>query len=219
MPSMDFSVSSYAPSSTIFAPPVCTDVAGDLQVPAGWAIDLGLGDPAHPGISELTNTSNPQADASLTGYTYLASTDRTVHVGGRICGAAFWGPPARFERTYRVFLRPAPLPPPTQFQDFVVSAYAPGGFFLFSPVPYRDFATQYATPAGWVVDRNQGDAAHPGISEIGNRSNAQANASLQNYSYYAASDTAVAVSGRISGAFWGSGAIFERTYRVFLRPA
>jgi hypothetical protein len=66
-----------------------------------------------------------------------------------------------------------------------------------------------------VIDTNQGDPGHPGVSEIANSWNQQANASLQNYSY-SASSNAVDVGGRICGARFGSGAVFERTYRAFL---
>jgi hypothetical protein len=218
MPSTDFVVSGYAPSSGLLGPPRCIDIMGDMWMPVGWVVDPSLGDPGHPGISELANNSNSQADISLQGYMYSATSDRSVHVGGRICGGSWWGPPAIFERTYRVPLKAAPAPPATQFQDFVVSAYAPG-YFGFAP-RCADIDGNLTALSGWVVDRNQGDPGHPGVSELANKSNPQANASLQAYMYEAISDTAVHVGGRICGAAWGGpGAVFERTYRVFLVPA
>ena len=75
----------------------------------------------------------------------------------------------------------------------------------------------YTAPLGWHIDHSQGDSGHPGLSEIENNSNRQANDSLRNYNYGAQSDNQATVSGTIRGAgFKGPGAIFERKYRVYL---
>ena len=218
MPATDFSVSAYAPASSFPGLPICTEIIGDLVLPAGWVIDSTLGDPGHPGISEVAESSNRQALTSLTSYTYATASDRTAYVRGRICGSAWWGPGAVFERTYRVFTVAAPVPPSTGFQDYAVSAYAPGG--LPWPPSCRMIAADLTTPAGWIVDRSRGDPGHLGVAELTNTSNPQANQSLQGYVYAPISDTVVRVDGRICGSqWWGPGAAFERTYRVFLVPA
>ncbi|GAA1662299.1 hypothetical protein GCM10009744_65120 [Kribbella alba] len=218
MSSTDFVVSAYAPASSFPGQPRCTEIIGDLVLPIGWVIDSTLGDPGHPGISEAADSSNNQALTSLTSYTYAATSDRTAHVSGRICGSAWWGPGAAFERTYRVFTVAAPVPTPTAFQDYAVSVYAPAGL-PWSP-SCRMIAANLTTPAGWIVDRSQGDPGHFGVSELTNISNSQANSSLQSYVYAPTSDTVVRIDGRICGSqWWGPGAVFERTYRVFLVPA
>lgn len=218
MPFTDFVVSAYAPASSFPAPRNCTEIVGDLVLAAGWAIDPTLGDLGHPGISEVADSSNPQAISSLTLYTYAANSVRTAQVRGRICGSQWWGPPAVFERTYRVFTVAVPVPTPTSFQDYAVSAYAPAGL-PWSP-SCRMIAADLTVPAGWVVDRSQGDPGHSGVAELTNTSNSQANSSLQGYVYGAISDTVVRVDGRVCGSqWWGPGAAFERTYRVFLIPA
>jgi hypothetical protein len=219
MSSTDFVVSAYAPTSFFLGPPRVADFAVDQVVPTGMVIDPTLGDPGHPGVSELANNSNPQANASLQFYGYSTTSDHSVRVNGRVSGGNWLGTPAIFERTYRVFTTPAPVPPPTSFQDYSISAYAPGGVFWYPPSCVT-IGTDLVTPAGWVVDRGQGDPGHPGVGELSNTSNAQANASLQGYTYAPTSDTTVRVDGRICGSsWWGPGAVFARTFRVFLVPA
>ncbi|MFE9690624.1 hypothetical protein [Micromonospora sp. NPDC005806] len=70
-----------------------------------WTIDRTKGDPSHGGISEIANNSNNQANTSLTGYDYRATSDTSVQVFGTIYGAPWWGPGAIFNRTYQVHTR------------------------------------------------------------------------------------------------------------------
>jgi hypothetical protein len=82
-----------------------------------------------------------------------------------------------------------------------------------------DPSSTHQVSVGWVVDKRpgHGDPGHEGVSEIANNSDDEANSSLRSYNYQA-TDSSVQVSGRISGSNnWGSGARFERTYRVFTR--
>jgi hypothetical protein len=99
------------------------------SVPAGWVIDRSRGDSGHPGISELANNSNAQANESLSGYNYQAVSDATVQIMGKICGDSWSNNTeedvARFNRTYRVFMR-SERPKPQQSQgtvtvDFLVT--------------------------------------------------------------------------------------------------
>ena len=70
---------------------------------------------------------------------------------------------------------------------------------------------------GWRIDRTQGDAGHAGISLIRIGDNKQGRASLRADNYWATSDTQVRVKGEITGdSSWGPGAIYDRTYRIFL---
>jgi hypothetical protein len=117
--------------------------------------------------------------------------------------------------------------PPVRYEErseqFQVSAYAKGGGGITGQgadtKAIESFpSATYNASAGWVIDKTKGDAGHPGVAEIGNQSNTQSDNSLRGYNYQAASDATVVVSGTISGAnWWGPGAIFERTYNVFLR--
>ncbi|MDP9373955.1 MAG: hypothetical protein M3Q65_16160 [Chloroflexota bacterium] len=116
--------------------------------------------------------------------------------------------------------------PPVEYdesqEEFTVSAYAKGGTGVDGAwnAECTDIQHSYAIGSGWVIDRRpgKGDPGHPGVMEIGNNSNNQANTSLRNYNYQPTSDSNVSVTGRICGAnYWGPGAIFERTYRVLTR--
>jgi hypothetical protein len=113
--------------------------------------------------------------------------------------------------------------PPDEYEegqeDFTVRAFADNGWFSGSCTDIEsDPSSEYSIEAGWVIDRTKGDSGHPGVQEIANNSNGQANDSLERYDYRAISDAAVRVSGRICGeAFQGDKARFDRTYRVFKR--
>jgi hypothetical protein len=117
--------------------------------------------------------------------------------------------------------------PPVRYQEmseqFQVSAYAKGGGGVTGQgaetKAIESFpSATYNASSGWMIDKTKGDAGHPGVHEAGDQSNQQANNSLRGYNYQAASDASVVVSGTINGAnWWGPGAIFERTYEVFLR--
>jgi hypothetical protein len=75
--------------------------------------DGQTGDPGHPGVREVANASNAQANNSLADYNYRALSDTSVGVFGKICGRANLLHPddADFNRTYRVLTRsPAPKP-------------------------------------------------------------------------------------------------------------
>ncbi|CCH79180.1 hypothetical protein BN12_4040012 [Nostocoides japonicum T1-X7] len=122
--------------------------------------------------------------------------------------------------------------PPVEYvessEDFLVRQYAKGGTGLGGAwnAEKKDIeaspSATYTISQGYVVDKRpgKGDPGHPGVSELTNQSNQQADSSLRNYNYQANSDTSVLVSGTIEGAnWWKDGAIFERTYRVHTRSA
>jgi hypothetical protein len=117
--------------------------------------------------------------------------------------------------------------PPDEYEEtseeFEVTAYARGGHGWSGRGDTvditSDLSSTYNVAAGTVVDKRpgKGDPGHPGVSEIANNSDSEANDSLRSYNYQA-TDSTVQVSGRISGNdWWGSGANFRRTYRVFTR--
>lgn len=92
----------------------CTQIASGQS--ATYTIDTSTGmvidrrpergpDPAHPGMKEIANDSNSQANDSLESYDYKPISDTTVQVSGRICGQSLQRDKARFNRTYRVFTR------------------------------------------------------------------------------------------------------------------
>lgn len=112
----DFTVTGFADNSTIFQN--CENFMDEFTVQAGWVIDRRLerkrnpGDPVgsgwdenHPGVAEIANNSNGQANDTLDDYDYRAISDIAVRVKGRICGARAQGDKARFKRVYRVFTR------------------------------------------------------------------------------------------------------------------
>ena len=120
--------------------------------------------------------------------------------------------------------------PPVEYDEtsaqFITTAYAKGGTGLGGAWNAEkkeieaSSSSTYTVPQGWVIDRRpgKGDPGHPGVAELANASNSQANSSLRNYNYQATSDTSVQVSGTIEGANgWGAGAVFHRTYQVLLR--
>lgn len=116
-------------------------------------------------------------------------------------------------------LVPVPKVPRTSTVSFLVSQHARNGG-LFSGGQCLSVDTTYNVAAGWVVDTTKGDPYHPGISETSVRDNQQSKNSLRAYNYQAISMTAVTVSGTICGAGnEGPGAIFERTYTVYLVEA
>jgi hypothetical protein len=104
-------------------------------------------------------------------------------------------------------------------ETFWVKAHEPGGNISAQYLKLESVGdSKYTIPTGWVIDRSKGDAGHPGISEIENNSNEQANNSLREYNYQASGDAAVQISGTINSAgSWGSGAEFSREYTVHLR--
>jgi hypothetical protein len=105
-------------------------------------------------------------------------------------------------------------------ETFRVTAYARGGGG-FDAAGTTDIATQpsatYQAPTGWLIDRTKGDPGHGGLSEVADASNQRGRDSLQAYNYRAKTDTDALVEGQISGKFNESGAIFDRTYEVYLR--
>ncbi|HEV7942522.1 MAG TPA: hypothetical protein VGP17_06950 [Solirubrobacteraceae bacterium] len=104
-------------------------------------------------------------------------------------------------------------------ETFLVEAHEPGGNISAQYLNLESVGdTKHTVPTGWVIDRSKGDPGHPGISEVANNSNEQANESLRGYNYQASGDAAVQISGTINSAGgWGSGAEFSREYTVFLR--
>jgi hypothetical protein len=82
--------------------------------------------------------------------------------------------------------------------------------------------------AGWVVDTRsnradgqRGDPGHPGVIQIANDSDDQANNTVDDdHNYQKINDTTVMVSGEICGAEWdwdAEDADFDRTYRILIR--
>ena len=113
-------------------------------------------------------------------------------------------------------------PPPvydTKTATFIVKVHADNGAFSGDTKKIEsDPSSIYHLPAGWVVDRDQGDPGHEGVSEIANDSNHQANTSLEAYNYRALDDATIQVSGSVTGdSGWGPGAQFSRTYKVYMR--
>jgi hypothetical protein len=120
------------------------------------------------------------------------------------------------------------IPPQPKYdesqEDFIVTATASPSW-KWSPECKNIESVPSGThniAAGWVIDRTKGDAGHPGVSEIANDSNSQANDSLSSYDYQAISDATVQVSGRICGDSWSNKtsedyAQFNRTYRAHIR--
>ena len=104
-----------------------------------------------------------------------------------------------------------PAVPKRDSRLWTVGAYAASGVYN---VPFRQ---TYPVEAPWRIDFSMGDSGHPGISQVAIRGNKQANKSLRAYNYQAVNYKLAQVSGTVSGAdWWGPGAIFERTYRVYL---
>ena len=103
-------------------------------------------------------------------------------------------------------------------ETFKVTAFADNGFFGGS---CNTFNETHTVESGWVVDTRPSrgsDAGHPGLQEIANDSNGQANSSLENYNYRRISDADVSVSGKICGqSLERDKARFDRTYKVFTR--
>jgi hypothetical protein len=111
-------------------------------VPAGWVIDRSRGDPGHPGIAELANNSNGQANDSLSGYNYQAVSDASLQITGKICGDEWSNntseDKAEFNRTYRVFMR-SEQPKPQQSQGTVTVDFL---------VTHRDLCARYEMQNG-----------------------------------------------------------------------
>lgn len=116
----DFIVTAFADNSTVFQN--CEDIENDesatYTISSGWVIDRrekrkrrpgepkGSGwEDSHPGVAEIDDNSNSQANESLDRYGYGATSEISVGVWGRICGSRGQGAKARFNRTYRVFTR------------------------------------------------------------------------------------------------------------------
>jgi hypothetical protein len=102
----EFTVTAFADNG--FFSGDCTDIKATHDVESGWVVDIRPErgpDPGHPGMKEIANNSNGQANSSLENYNYRRIADATVEVSGRICGQSLERDKARFNRTYRVFTR------------------------------------------------------------------------------------------------------------------
>jgi hypothetical protein len=103
-------------------------------------------------------------------------------------------------------------------EEFTVKADASDGLFSGDTT---NIDQTHDVQGGWVVDTRASrgpDPGHEGMKETANNSNAQANSSLKNYNYLRITDSAVKVSGQISGeSFWRDEASFNRSYVVFTR--
>jgi hypothetical protein len=103
-------------------------------------------------------------------------------------------------------------------RDFDVTVHAGNGLFSGELKTIQDQPQSlYTVPAGWIIDQSKGDPGHPGVSQVAIRGNQRGRDTLRAYTYRAISDTQAQVFGTIEGAGGlGPGAIFDRTYRVFL---
>jgi hypothetical protein len=117
----------------------------------------------------------------------------------------------------------SPPAPATGSEDFTVKVHADNGGFGGLGGECKniqdDPAASHWIGSGWKIDRSRGDAGHPGISEIAVDDNDQSKDSLEKggYNYQAQGDSKVQVEGTICGAgWWGPGAVFARTYRIYL---
>jgi len=114
-----------------------------------------------------------------------------------------------------------PLNYKESFAEFTVHKHADSGF----KPEQTSLTTIFTVPNGeWYIDRRtaptppfpKGDPGHTGITQTDIGSNSQG--SPINYNYLAISDTQVKIDGYIKGAGWtGSGAIFNKKYKVWLR--
>jgi hypothetical protein len=115
----------------------------------------------------------------------------------------------------------SPIPPPEfSYLDIKIEKYVPAAN-LFDPNDHCESFREIrsiALNSGWRVDANQGDYGHLGVSEVEVGDNKQSLATLRDYAYYFdPSQSQLIVSGRVCGRFGdGPGAVFIRTYRIFL---
>lgn len=120
-----------------------------------------------------------------------------------------------------VEIKEPPIVYKESYIDFVLEKYAKNGRPLNAEITHLD--TIFTVSPGWYIDRRttgtgfpKGDAGHVGISQTDIGSNSQG--SPINYNYQAINDMQIEISGKIQGAnWWGSGAIFNKKYRVYLR--
>jgi hypothetical protein len=116
--SEDFECTGFADNSTIIQNCENFLCGHTIDTSAGFVIDrresrkrkpgdpIGSGwDETHPGIAQIEDNSNSQANETLDDYSYKATSDISVEVKGRICGERGQGDKARFKRKYRVFTR------------------------------------------------------------------------------------------------------------------
>lgn len=111
------------------------------------------------------------------------------------------------------------------FQDITVTFQAdphplfdptPNCLLIHSPTEISAFTS--TVMAGWTIDVTKGDVAHPGISDIIDLSNFEAQLTLMNYQYQASSATTFAVSGTVCGSPSNAfAAVFQHVYRVWLK--
>jgi hypothetical protein len=115
-------------------------------------------------------------------------------------------------------------------EDFRVTAHASGSRTWRNECKDLESlpSSTHTIAGGWVVDRRsnrrdgrRGDPGHPGVIQIANNSNGQANDTVEDdHNYQAISDTSVRVSGEICGEEWAwdpDAADFDRTYRILIR--
>jgi hypothetical protein len=116
-------------------------------------------------------------------------------------------------------LKPCPTPnnggpKPTRTETFLVSVYAGSSLAGECKRLESDPSAHFSVGSGWVIDKTQGDAGHPGVHEESADDNA--NNRMHGYNYQAQDDHTVLISGEICGAaFWGPGATFKHTYTVY----
>ncbi len=160
-------------------------------------------------IPALPPDSQPHEFTLPTGYAYPAAGTFQTEVRSNSSEMGFNC--AFIDSTIDV----AAPPPPAQEEGaeyFIVSAHASAGLG-FADATDIDFT--YMIRDGWNIDRSRGDPGHEGIHEAGVNDNQQSKDTLRAYNYQPEGSTLVRVTGRIWGSDTvGSGAIFERIYRV-----
>lgn len=117
---------------------------------------------------------------------------------------------------------PIQLPAPPEIKygtfDFRVENHASSG--VFSGSCHNLSFTQNISATGMSIDTTKGDPGHPGISQLTINDNRQSVKTLRAYNYQVTSPKTVLIDGRICGARgWGKGAIFSRSFRVYLRSS
>jgi hypothetical protein len=117
---------------------------------------------------------------------------------------------------------PPPNPPVLGSETFTATGHANSGLFAGDCVNLSDLTTTrysiYGGPTGnIIIDRSKGDPGHPGISQLSDGDNRQADGTLgSTLNYQPISNYEVQVSGHICGASAdGPGAIFNRTYKIY----
>lgn len=129
------------------------------------------------------------------------------------------GLPLKFEPTPTPIPQPTPVPEPQKKTiDVAVQDYAKPADWGLGGGECKSINYPYTVEDGWEIDQSQGDDGHAGIQLVDDNNNRQARDTLRGHNYQAESYNVVRVSVTqfCGGGFHGPGAVFDRTYRVFL---